>query len=150
MRIFAAAFLALGFIAPAFAADLPIRPDDRLTPGAVATTDVAKVCKRGYSASVRHTTAAMKREAYRKYGIDPKSGRFEVDYRVPLELGGADVQSNLWPNSLDTYAWNSLTKDRLENRLHSLVCAGRMRIEDAQGVFLGDWVAGYRRVFGVP
>jgi len=39
---------------PAVAGDLPIRPDPKLTPGAVLTTDGAAVCQPGYSKSVRH------------------------------------------------------------------------------------------------
>jgi hypothetical protein len=28
--------------------------------------------------------------------------------------------------------WNAHVKDKLEDRLHNLVCSGRMRLEDAQ------------------
>jgi hypothetical protein len=147
MRLALAAALAVCVSAAAHA-ELPIRPDDRLTPGVVATTDVRKVCQPGFSRTVRHTTASMKAEVYRRYGIDPRSSRFEVDHREPLELGGADVIANLWPQSQLTQPWNGLRKDRLENRLHALVCSGRMRLEDAQAVFLGDWIAGYQRYVG--
>jgi hypothetical protein len=32
-------------------------------------------------------------------------------------------------------------KDKLEDRLHSLVCSGGMRIEDAQQAIAQDWIA---------
>jgi hypothetical protein len=144
-RLYALSLLLLIAAGPA-----PLLPDDKLTPGAVATTDKRVVCRSGYSASVRHTTAKMRAEAFRKYGIDPRSGRFEADHRVPLELGGADVQANLWPQSYTATTFNAHTKDKLENRLRSLVCSGRMSLPDAQRVFLGDWIAGYREYFRQP
>ena len=38
-------------------------------------------------------------------------------------------------------------KDRLENRLHGLVCARRMALRTAQRRIATDWVAEYRRQF---
>lgn len=40
--------------------------------------------------------------------------------------------------------WNAERKDRLERRLCGLACTGELDIADAQLVFTGDWVAGYR------
>jgi transcriptional regulator with XRE-family HTH domain len=45
--------------APSFAED-PIRPNPRLTPGAVIDTDTALVCASGNSKSVRHTPGQLK------------------------------------------------------------------------------------------
>ena len=39
-------------------------------------------------------------------------------------------------------------KDRLENRLHRLVCAGALDLEEAQDEIAADWIASYRRQFG--
>src|SRR5689334_10509268 len=78
---------------------LPIRPDAHLTPGAVLTTDVSKLCQPGYAKSVRHTSGKLKSEIYRVYGIDKTVGHFEIDHLISLELGGADVAANLWPQS---------------------------------------------------
>ena len=36
-------------------------------------------------------------------------------------------------------------KDRLENRVHELVCARTITLEQGQLVFERDWMAGYRR-----
>ena len=38
----------------------PALPDRALTPGAVATTDLALICKPGYARAVRHTALAVK------------------------------------------------------------------------------------------
>ena len=68
----------------------PIRPDPRLTPGAVATSDPGVFCHAGYSRSVRHTSGRVKRQVYRAYGIDRRSGSCETDHLVPLAIGGSD------------------------------------------------------------
>jgi len=41
-------------------------------------------------------------------------------------------------------------KDRLEDRLHQLVCAGTMSLSAARAGIARDWPALYRRVFGAP
>jgi hypothetical protein len=130
-----------------FAAD-PILPDPQRTPGAVLTTDAASVCRPGYAKSVRHTSGKLKARVYRDYGLDRRQGHYEVDHLVSLELGGADVAANLWPESYDTQPWNAHTKDRLENFLHREVCAGRMPLEEAQREIAGNWIDAYRKYFG--
>jgi hypothetical protein len=142
-------FAATIFSAAVSASDhLPIRPDTHLTPGAVLTTDVVKLCQPGYAKSVRHTSGKLKSEIYRVYGIDKTVSHFEVDHLISLELGGADVAANLWPQSYDTTPWNARLKDKLEDRLHALVCAGTLRIEEAQHEIATDWVAAYIKYVG--
>jgi hypothetical protein len=135
---------------PAIAGDLPIKPDPKLTPGAVLTTDAATVCQPGYSKTVRHTSGKLKAFIYREYGIDRASGHFEIDHLIALGLGGADVTENLWPESYDTTPWNAHTKDKLEDRLHALVCAGKLPIEQAQREIATDWIAAYEKYLGKP
>lgn len=90
------AFVVVVFSQAVLAGD-PIRPDPRLTPGAVLTTDTTIVCQHGYSASVRHTSGRMKAAIYREYGVVHGSGHYEIDHLIPLSIGGADVAANLWP-----------------------------------------------------
>jgi hypothetical protein len=94
--------LALSLALPAVAAELPIRPDPKMTPGAVLTTDTGTICTKGYAKTVRHTSGKLKAKIYREYGIDKTASHFEVDHLISLELGGADVAANLWPESYDT------------------------------------------------
>src|SRR5216683_4025071 len=136
-QIFALA-VALLFAVPAFAGELPIRPDPTLTPGAVLTIDVATICQPGYSKTVRHTSGKLKTKIYRAYGLDRTASHFEVDHLISLELGGADVAANLWPESYDTVPWNAHLKDKLEDRLHALVCAGKMPLAQAQHEIAAD------------
>ncbi len=79
-------------------------PDPHLTPGAVSTVDVAQICSPGFAKAVRHTSRALKLAVYAAYRIAPDSGRYEIDHLIPLELGGADVAANLWPESYDLTA----------------------------------------------
>lgn len=39
-------------------------------------------------------------------------------------------------------------KDKLENRLHDMVCAGSITLRTARIRIASDWIALYRRVFG--
>jgi len=134
---------------PAYAAD-PILPNPQLTPGAVLTTDLSKICQPGYTRTVRHTSGALKRKVYAEYGIKRDSGRYEIDHLIPLEVGGADVRANLWPESYDTERWNAAVKDKLENYLHVEVCARHVSIEQAQSEMAEDWIRAYRKFLGEP
>lgn len=130
---------------------LPLRPDPVLTPGVVASSDPAVVCAAtSYSQAHRTTGAALKRAVYRAYGIVPAGRDFEIDHRLPLALGGADVALNLWPQQGWTHP-SFHDKDRLEARLWRLVCRRRtLPLAEAQRLLLGDWTLAYRQVFGVP
>jgi hypothetical protein len=77
----------------------------------------------------------------------------EYDHLVPLEIGGAvNDPRNLWPEpnyqgvSPDSYVLNP--KDKLEDRLHDLVCSGEMPLGEAQRGIARDWVGAYRRYVG--
>jgi hypothetical protein len=142
--------VALLIALPAIAGDLPIRPDPKLTPGVVLITDAATICQPGYSKTVRHTSGKLKASIYREYGLDRTGSHFEIDHLISLELGGADVAENLWPQSYDTLPWNAHVKDKLEDRLHALVCSGKLRLEQAQREIATDWIAAYQRYLGKP
>lgn len=146
MKWLSCAVLGLLVLCPqASLGDDPILPDPSLTPGAVLTTDTESVCVDGYSRTVRHTSGKLKARIYREYGIKRKSGRYEIDHLIPLSIGGADVAANLWPQSYQTTPWNAGVKDRLELKLHDLVCHGELEITEAQRAIAGNWVEAYQR-----
>ena len=125
-------------------------PDHACTPGARFTTvTAAAVCVSGYSRAVRRVSYAEKSAVYAEYGMhrhfDGHNG--EVDHLVALELGGANDESNLWPETA-AGAYGSHQKDRLENELHHEVCAGSLTLGRAQQLISGDWVKVYRSRFG--
>jgi hypothetical protein len=126
---------------------IPIRPDNKLTPGAIATLDVEKVCQVGYSKTVRKTSAALKAKVFALYGLVNSPGLdFEVDHRDPLSLGGADILKNVWPQSYRTQPWNAYRKDVLEHYVWRRVCVQKtMTLLEGQRIFQGDWIAAYNQ-----
>jgi hypothetical protein len=138
------------------AADLP-NPD--ITPGATFKVTKAKVCTPGYAASVRRVTSATKTAVFQAYGLtgnhtdycqnDDKLG-CEVDDLISLELGGSNDIKNLWPEPYGGTTWNAHVKDKLENKLHALVCDGTLSLKDAQQEIASDWIASYRKRIGEP
>jgi hypothetical protein len=127
-------------------------PDPAITPGAVRVVTVKELCTTSTKA-VRHTTSATKAAVYRKYGevprrapecTGPSNSCFEVDHLVPLEVGGADVIENLWPQKYDG-EWGAHRKDLLENLMHRKVCKGELSIQDAQKALMENWIDGYKK-----
>ena len=155
MRYLSLAFIvAIGIALPVLAEELPIRPDDTLTPGVVGSAEFADVCGlvdgQTYSQRHRETTQKMKNEAYAAYSVNKAGREFEIDHRVPLCIGGADDPRNLWPE----LGWQHPSfhdKDRLEARVCRAVCRTRtMTLAEGQAIFLGDWIAGFQSVYGEP
>lgn len=138
--------LALATIAPALA-DSGVYPNPRLTPGDVFPVTAMDVCTPGYSAAHRYVTVATKRHVYEAYGVEYVAGEHEVDHLIALELGGSNSVRNLWPESYSG-DWNARVKDRLESKLHELVCNGELPLATAQQMIASDWVAAYRRFLG--
>lgn len=135
------------------------RPNPRLTPGAlnpaVSQDNIHRtLCVRGYSRSIRppeRYTERLKRLGIRQYGYSDRRLRdYEEDHLVSLELGGSPTSPrNLWPEPHHVIGgWGSYAKDRLENRLHTLVCRGRLPLVQAQREIASDWIAAYRRYLG--
>ena len=66
---------------------------------------------------------------------------------MPLELGGSDDLSNLWPQPRPSIEpeWNAERKHELENALQVLVCGGELDIEATQKALIEDWTKVWRR-----
>src|SRR5436190_7584359 len=120
-----------------------------LTSGMALAVSRAGVCTTGYASGARDVSEAEKAAVYARYGVTWVPYAREVDHLISLELGGSNAIRNLWP---EPYAgrWGARTKDVLENRLHDLVCDGRLSLASAQRQEAGDWVAAYRRYVGAP
>jgi hypothetical protein len=86
---------------------------------------------------------------YARYDVVWVPYAHEVDHLISLELGGSNAIRNLWPEPY-VGRWGARTKDVLENRLHDLVCEGRLALRSAQRQEASDWVAAYRRYVGSP
>lgn len=123
-------------------------PDPGCTPGSVradvtAATMATTICRRGWTATVRppeSETSTLKRLAITAYRIDTPSADVELDHDLPIELGGSNDVTNLWPQPSDIPgAGFRNTKDQVENRLHDAVCAHRVALPDAQRAIAANW-----------
>jgi hypothetical protein len=129
----------------------PYLPDPELTPGDVFEVTLADICTPGYSKTVRAVPKYLRDQAFRKYGIEPhQRGDYQLDHLIPLALGGSNSVRNLWPQPHHAPPWGARAKDRLENRLHRLVCAGKLDLKTAQQEIAADWPEAYRRHVGAP
>jgi hypothetical protein len=120
-------------------------PNLKYTPGEVRTTDTKEVCSTT-TKTFRLTTESMKRQVCVNYGLlnCPHEGKLEIDHLIPLELGGADAVDNLWPQPAKPVPGYK-EKDKLENKLHELVCNGKISLIDAQALIRTDWFAAYKK-----
>ena len=74
----------------------------------------------------------MKFDVEIEYGLAPRGygSTLEIDHIVSLELGGSNDIANLYPEeaTLPADAPGFHVKDKLENKLHDLVCDGTMTL----------------------
>lgn len=118
-------------------------PDPSCTPGSIdpAVTEaniMQTICRTGYTSTVRPPEADTENfkldQAYPAYGV-PDGTKTELDHLVPLELGGNNDASNLWPES----PASPNPKDDVELALHDAVCSGQVNLADAQQAIASDW-----------
>lgn len=119
-------------------------PTPALTPGETRVVTLGQVCRGESDATV---PVSLRERVFREYGISAaRLNNYEVDYLITPALGGADSIRNLWPEPYAT-EWNAHVKDALENRLHDLVCAGKLDLRTAQKEIATDWIGAYKRYF---
>ena len=124
-------------------------PDPALTPGVAATGDKVTICNRS-TKTVRNVPQSEKNEVLRRYGLKDRHDGWcgehgcEIDHCVSLEAGGDNAIENLWPESYEG-EWNAHKKDRLENKLHHMICNGEISVADAQAMSCARWVEAYKK-----
>jgi hypothetical protein len=116
-------------------------PNPVITPGWVRTTDTDSVCRT--PSPPRRVTKTMYDHVYAAYKITDRTG-FVLDHLISREIGGADDEANLWPQPTE----QAKVKDKLENKLHTLVCSGQLDIRLAQKREAANWVSAYNRYVG--
>jgi hypothetical protein len=122
------------------------RPDPRLTPGVVATTDLTAVCHeskrvRGMFMPRNPLIApSMAAAVFAAYNIPAaRQTHYGLDFLVPLQLGGANTRANIWPVST-MHGVGFREKEILNIRLHVMVCQRAMPLDQAQRAVASDWV----------
>ena len=125
-------------------------PDPRCTPGSidpdVTQADIrSTICKKGWTGTVRPPESQTERfkynVAYPAYGT-PRAERTELDHLVPLELGGSNDATNLWPE----YPPTPNPKDTVENAMNAAVCEGRVSLTAAQDAIAAGWLTAEKRL----
>jgi hypothetical protein len=125
------------------------KPKADLTPGETRPITIAEVCRRADAEVIaRDIPEATRRQVFAEYGIQsPGPDQFEVDYLITPDLGGTESVRNLWPQPYSA-RWNARVKDKLERKLHQLVCAGKLDLPAAQHAIATDWIVAYKRYVG--
>ncbi|MGE5375837.1 MAG: hypothetical protein ACM3XO_12340 [Bacteroidota bacterium] len=135
--------------------DVPYLPNPAWQPGA-DNSDVHQdniqitICVSGYSSKIRPPvsyTDNLKMQQIKQYGYaDTNPADYEEDHLISLALGGDPKDpKNLWPQPRNTTPYNASTKDRLEDVLHKMVCAGQVPLDTARQEMATDWVAAYHK-----
>lgn len=126
--------------------DGAIVPDPSCTPGALNPAAVANprgtICVPGYSERIRPPesyTEPLKIKDMVRYASAGPPSSYEEDHLVALEDGGSPRNpTNLWPEYLYG-AGGALQKDKVENTIHALICAGKISVMRGASLLEGDW-----------
>ena len=110
------------------------------------------ICVPNYTDTIRPPVQYTNKLKYlqveqREY-VDASMTAYEEDHMVSLGIGGHPThRENLWPMP---YAGKcgAKAKDVLEDKLHRLVCSGKVELRDAQREMAVDWVAAYNKYIG--
>jgi hypothetical protein len=121
-------------------------PDPKLTPGATRPVSIGDVCSMPHEQVVSDVPGSLREEVFKEYGIvNPHPEDYEIDYLIAPGLGGTEDIRNLWPEPSTRSQWNAHVKDALEERLHQLVCDGRLDLPTAQRAIARDWISAYKK-----
>jgi len=126
-------------------------PDRRCSPAAYySKLTKTVICSATFrTSSIRNVPQSEKYAVEAEYGMAQRLyGRtLEIDHIISLELGGSNDIANLFPEKASP-APGYKTKDRLENKLHDLVCSGQMTLSSARIGIATNWQTLYRKVYG--
>ena len=122
----------------------------QVPPEAVRTTDINSICNtktdtlRNVPESVKHQVYVLANNPGGNHaGICNGEGGCEVDHRISLTVGGTNVIHNL---IIQPYfgSCNAHDKDKLEVRLHSLICKNKINVSAAQDFLYNNWQDAYK------
>src|SRR5471032_3458172 len=114
---------------PAFAAAQ--LPSSFQTLGANGKANDAQVCAADFEASVKPIAKWQKEQALERYGKRPEDFTGDLDYLIPVSLGGSNDVENLWPLP-DNKDMGPAQKKELDLKLHQMVCDKTLTLKAAQ------------------
>ncbi len=115
-------------------------PNPNVTQGNIKST----VCVSGWTKTIRPPvsyTNKLKSQQMKAFGFSGVPSDYEEDHFISIEIGGNPTDSrNLWP---EAYAGplGARIKDQVEDKLHRLLCSGKMSLSGVQSCITSDWVA---------
>ena|ERR1035437_3681728 len=133
-----------------------VLPISSVTPGAINVNVTqanikTTICTSGYTSTIRppsnYTTRLKKWQLANTYKVfaNKSLSAYEEDHLISLEIGGNPIDpKNLWP---EPYANpnGARVKDEIENKLHALVCSGKMLLVTAQHLISTNWYEAYQQ-----
>jgi hypothetical protein len=128
---------------------IPLEPSRNLTPGAIRQVSLREVCSEAADEpSARVISVSEQQQVFQEYGMDGAPAKdYEVDFLITPQLGGSNDIHNLWPEPIYSTVWNAHAKDELEDRLHEMVCEGKLDLRTAQRDISQDWIRAYKKYF---
>lgn len=122
------------------------RPNPKLTPGSVVTTDTNAVCAMSAHGSANGSIPfSMQAAVLQEYGYTTLSQqhKYMLDYLVPIDLGGGTDEANVWPVAIKGAGFYQ--KVQTGHILHELVCRRSLPLTEAQHDMETDWYAAWLR-----
>lgn len=119
-----------------------------INPNVTPETLKATVCVAGWTATVRPPTSYTDKLRAQLTPPGHKPGDGELDHRLSIEDGGSPSDpANLW---WQAYAdrYGARVKDRVETKIHRLLCRGDIQLDEARNALLGNWLTAYERYVG--
>ena len=132
-QLFALAFVCLLSLTSHAMDSFPKGPDANLTPGALCTSPDSYRYPEHIPYCSRNVDTITKKDVFAEYdklGYRTQSmnrGDFKIDHYIPLCMGGANSESNLWPQHKSVYA----ITDPLEPALCGKMAEGKLKQADA-------------------
>jgi hypothetical protein len=115
------------------------------TPGATnptitQATVTSTICQPRYVNQIKsQISKKTSTEVFAEYAIATKMrSDYAIDHLVPLDLGGTNALTNLWPIPLKGTATPQL-KAVVDAAVHKSMCAGFISLATAQGLFNASW-----------
>jgi hypothetical protein len=117
-------------------AHTPGATNPTLTQATVAST----ICKSHYVNKIKsQISTKTSTEVFAEYAIAKKKrSSYAIDHLVPLDLGGTNALTNLWPIPLKGTA-TPKRKAVVDAAVHKSMCAGFISLATAQGLFNMNW-----------
>ena len=130
-------------------------PNAKATPGATNSNVTQEnigdtICVPGYSAKIRPPVSYTNKLKKLQLSTPPYKSSlplsaFEEDHLIALSVGGHPKDpKNLFPQHW-TIANGAKTKDKLETKLHSLVCKRLIPLKEAQLALSKNWIESYKK-----